>query len=97
MLNEDLIDNIEVIKDGVNVDVNNNNDFEFFNLLDGKLSTSGWKQDNKGDVIYIADKLENSLSSENGNAYVKAYTSNSSHTNITFAGSKEIANEGIYK
>ena len=92
-----LIDNIEVIKDGVNVDVNNNNDFEFFNLLDGKLSTTGWKQDNRGDVIYIADKFENSLIAENGNAYVKAYTSNSSHTNITFAGSKEIANEGIYK
>ena len=93
-----LIDNIQVLKDGANVDVNMNNDFEQFEIsLSNKLSSTGWKQDNKGDVIYIADKLENSLVSENNNVYIKAYTSNADHTGFTVKGSDEIANAGVYK
>ena len=96
-----LVDNFKIIDTitNENVDVETNNGFDLFmDTVDKSLSSPGWKVDSLGrDVIYVGDKLENKLVLDGGNTVVKAYTSNSDHSTLTFAANKDIANAGIYR
>ena len=96
-----LVDNFKIIDTitNENVDVETNNGFDLFVLpQDNSMNTPGWKVDSFGrDVIYVGDKLENELIQENGNTVIKAYTSDSDHTNLTLAAHRDIAQAGIYK
>lgn len=70
-----------------------NGDFE--NFVDGyQLNTNGW---HNNDSLYVEDRLENSIVSEDGNKVLKLYTSNHNDTNITKGLKLDVAEEGWYK
>ena len=93
-----LIDNFKIINTATDTNVDlGNGDFEMFKIsTDGLLTSTGWKQDANGDVIFVGDKFENELVNENGNTAVKMYTSNTADTSLTFAANRTIATIGLY-
>ena len=94
-----LVDNFRIVDTSTesNIDLDKNNNFDAFNVPLNEIFSNPecWAKDNIGDIVYIEDKLENSLVKENDNFYLKAYTSNTDHTTFTLPINREVAKAGI--
>lgn len=76
-----------------NENIDLNGDFENFNS-EYHLNTKGW---HNNDSLYVEDRLENSIISEEENKVLKLYTSKHNDTSITKALKLDVAEEGWYK